>query len=448
MGFRSLSLTYSESNGTRLPGFMPSPGLLGQDWGLMAPGTGFILGSQEDIREKAAREGWITNNPLLNNALTKGTTQNINLRSQFEPLPNMRIEITGLRNHSRRSSEYFKADSLGRFDSFNPMSSGSFSISFLSASSLFEKSDKQFHSSETFETFKNYRYDVAMRLARENPYWDGNINNETGFPEGYGPTSQDVIIPAFIAAYGGINPARVNLSYFPTIPMPNWRLTYDGLSRVPFLEKHFQSITLGHSYRNTLNISNFQTDIRYREINGYQTALDMASGNFIPEFEIAQVSFAEQFRPLINIDMTWKNSLITRFEISKSRNIAMSFSNNQLTDTRSNELVIGGGYRFRNMAFNMIQPGGGRQRVESDLVVRLDISIRENQTVLRKLVENVDQISTGQEIISLNTSAEYQISPRVQFRFFFDRTVNNPFVSNQFRNTNTHGGFSFRVMLM
>ena len=448
MGFRNLSVTFTESNGTRLPGFLPTPTILGQDWDLMAPGTGFILGSQEDIRERAVREGWITDNPMLNTAYSRGHSQNINIRSQFEPLPNMRIEVTGLRNYSRSYTEYFKADSLGNFDSFSPMTSGSFSISFLSAATAFETADRRFHTSEIFETFKDYRYDIAMRLARGNPNWDGTISDTTGFPTGYGPTSQEVIIPAFLAAYGGRDPEKVSLSYFPRIPMPNWRMTYDGLSRIPFLQQHFQSITIGHSYRSTFSIGNFRSDIRYRERDGYQIARDMASGNYISEFEIAQVSIAEQFSPLINIDMTWRNSLITRFELRKTRNIAMSFANNQLTDTRSNEIVIGGGYRFQDLSFNMIQAGGGRQQVQSDLVLRLDVSIRENRTVLRKLVEDVDQISTGQEVISINTSAEYQISPRVQFRFFFDRIVTNPFVSNQFRNTNTHGGFSFRFMLM
>ncbi len=448
MGFRNLSLTYTESNGTRLPGFLPEPSLLGMNWDMMAPGAGFILGSQEDIRERAVREGWITNNPMLNTTYNRSHTQNINARSQFEPLPNMRIEVTALRNYARNHSEYFKADSLGRFASFSPMESGSFSVSYLSLGSMFEKSDKKFHTSETFDKFKDYRIQIAQRLANENPRWNGEVNDTTGFPSGYGPTSQDVLIPAFLAAYAGKKPGAFNMNPFPAIPLPNWRMTYDGLSRVPFFQKHFQSVTLGHSYRSTYTVGNFRSDLRYREIDGYQAARDMASGNYIAEYEIAQVSIAEQFSPLINIDMNWRNSLITRFEYRKTRNISLSFTNNQVTEMRTNEIIIGGGYRFKDLSFNMVQATGGRQRVQSDLVLRVDVSIRENRTVLRKIVEDVNQISTGQEVVSVNTSAEYQISPRVQFRFFFDRIVTNPFVSNQFRNTNTHGGFSFRFMLM
>jgi cell surface protein SprA len=230
--------------------------------------------------------------------------------------------------------------------------------------------------------------------------------------------------------------------------MPNWRMTYDGLSRIPALQKYFQSITIGHGYQSTFNIGSFQSDIRFKEIDGYQAAREVASGNFIPEHEIAQVSITEQFNPLINIDVTWQNSLLTRFEYRKSRNLALSFANNQLTDINSNEIIIGSGYRFQNLAFNLMQPGGSRQRVQSDLMLRMDITIRENRTVLRKLVEDTDQISTGQQSITMNFSAEYQISARMQVRLFFDRAVTNPYVSNQFPNTNTHGGFSLRFMLM
>ena len=452
MGFRNFTFNYTESNGIRLPGFEPSPSILGQDWGKMAPGTGFIFGSQQDIRQQAAEEGWITDDPRLNNAYITNHTQNISARSNFEPLPNLRIEFTAMRNYSRSYSEYFKFDTItNRFDSFSPMETGSFSISFLSIATVFESVDRRFYTSENFENFKDYRFDIAMRLAEENPNWSGAINDTTGFPSGYGPTSQSVMISSFMAAYAGWDPSSSTLNPFLNIPMPNWRLTYDGLSRIPALQRYFKSVTLGHGYRSTFNISNFQSDIRYRERDahpGFPSAISEATGNFIPEYEIAQVSINEQFNPLINIDVTWQNSLLTRFEYRRSRDIALSFANNQVTDVRSREFIIGTGYRFENLAFNMAQAGGGRQRIESDLVLRLDLSIRENRTVLRKLVEEEDLITAGQQTISINSSADYQVSPRVNFRFFFDRIISSPFVSNQFPSSNTHAGFSLRFMLM
>jgi cell surface protein SprA len=440
MGFRNLTLNYTEGNGMRLPGFNHSPDVFGVNLGHMSPGLGFVFGSQEDIREQAAREGWLTSNPMLNTAFTRNHTQNLQARSQFEPVPNMRIEFTAQRNFSRSFSEYYKFDTISNsFGRFSPMEMGSFSISFLSIRSSFEPFDKRFYTSENFQNFKDYRLDIATRLAQNNPAWNGLFDPETGFPMGYGPTSQEVMIASFMAAYAGWDPSGSTTNPFLKIPMPNWRMTYDGLTRIPSVRRHFQNVTIGHGYRSTFNIGSFRSNIGYGGIiEGNQ--------DFIPQYEIGQVSINEQFNPLINIDMTWQNSLLTRLEVRKSRDIALSFTNNQITDVNSTEYIIGSGYRFRDLAFNMTQ-AGRRQRIQSDLVLRLDLSFRQNRTVLRKLVEESDQISAGQQTVSINTSAEYQVSPAVNFRFFFDRVISNPFISNQFPNYNTHAGFSLRFML-
>jgi cell surface protein SprA len=459
MGVRNFSLNYTESNGTRLPGFQRTPQALGMDWdfdtpGYGAPGLGFVFGSQEDIRGEALRGNWITDNPRLNNAYVTNFTQNISARSQVEPLPNMRIEITALRNYARTYSEYFKADTLGRFDSFSPLTAGSFSISFLSIKTAFERTDSTYIS-QVYENFKKYRFEIAERLAFDNPNWSGQYDlpvgendtiPRTGFPVGYGPTSQDVMIGAFMAAYAGWDPSKSSTNPFMKIPMPNWRLTYDGLSRIKAFQRYIQTFTVAHGYRSTFTVGSYRSIQGYRERNGFPSAVDNAM-NFIPEYEIGQVSINEQFAPLLSFDITWVNSLMTRLEYRSSRNIGLSFANNQVTDVKSREIIVGTGYRFKDLAFNIAQ-GRNTQRVQSDLVIRLDISFRRNQTVLRKLIEGVDVISAGQGNMGFNFSADYQVSPRVNMRLFYDRNVTNPFVSNQFATSNTHAGFSFRFMLM
>jgi len=459
MGVRNFSLNITESNGIRLPGFQRSPELLGMDWDLTAPGygapgLGFILGSQEEIRDVAIRDQWITSNPRLNNALVKNHTQNISGRALIEPIPHMRIEISALRNYARSYSEFFKADSLGQFHSFSPLTTGSFSISFLSINSAFKPNDIR-RGSQAFENFKRYRFTIAERLAHENPNWSGIYDvplNEsdtiprTGFPVGYGPTAQNVLIPAFMAAYAGWDPSTSRTNPFLKIPLPNWSITYDGLSRITALQRYIQTFTLAHGYRSTFTIGSYRSIMDYREQNGFPSATDNAL-NFIPRYEIGQVLINEQFIPLIGMDITWVNGLMTRFEYRSSRNIGLSFANNQVTDVKTREIIIGSGYRFRNLALNIAQ-GGNTQRLQSDLVLRLDVSFRRNQTILRRIVEDVNVISAGQDNVSFNFSADYQVSRRVNLRFFYDRNVINPFLSNQFFTATSHGGFSFRFMLI
>jgi cell surface protein SprA len=228
--------------------------------------------------------------------------------------------------------------------------------------------------------------------------------------------------------------------------MPNWSLTYDGLSRIPALKKLFQNIIITHGYTSLFTVGNFASDPRFNLPEFMTGAERDLSNNFLSEYEIGTVSITEQFNPLINIDISWHNSLITRFEYRKSRNITLSLANNQLTDMNSNEMIVGTGYRIRDLSFS-VTSGGSRRRITSDLILRLDLSVRDNKTVLRKLVEEVDLVSSGQRIFTLQSSAEYQLSSTATFRFFFDRTINTPFISNQYKNVNTNAGISLRFML-
>ena len=71
------------------------------------------------------------------------------------------------------------------------------------------------------------------------------------------------------------------------------------------------------------------------------------SGNFFPKYDIQQISITEQLAPLIGIDMTWKNSLQTRFEIKRDRTLYLAYSNTQVTEVRGTEYTIGLGYKFK-----------------------------------------------------------------------------------------------------
>ena len=56
---------------------------------------------------------------------------------------------------------------------------------------------------------------------------------------------QDVLIPAFIAAYTSQSAEQVTLSAFPsTFPIPNWDVRYTGLSKINGLKDTFKSVTL------------------------------------------------------------------------------------------------------------------------------------------------------------------------------------------------------------
>jgi len=444
ISLKNASFNYTLGEGTTVPGFMPQPQYLGNNWKLDAPGAGFVFGMQpsgpEDFRE------WLSTDTVVNTAYMTKYSENLNVRATLEPVRDFRIELTANRTYTENHQEYYTARSDGEFISSAPQTSGNFSMSYLMWNTSFRKDNKD-NVSAVFELLKDYRRMVAFRLAEQNPNWDGTVTDSTGYPKGYGPTSQEVLIPAFLAAYRGSPPENVGLGTFPSIPLPNWRITYNGLSRIPFIKKYFKSINLAHAYRSTYNIGNFKTNLLYQETDGFPSKVNDIN-NYISEYDIAAVAITEQFSPLIDIDMTWNNSLLSKIEIKTSRNLSLSFTNNQLTEVTSNEFIVGLGYRFKDVQFTVRPVGGGkRTKLKSDLNVKLDFSLKNNKTVLRRIDEDVNQISSGQRVISVNTSAEYMINQRFNVRLFFDKVINNPFISSQFPNSTTNGGITLRFTL-
>ncbi|MCX6235502.1 MAG: cell surface protein SprA [Bacteroidetes bacterium] len=447
---KDITVTYSENNGMILPGFKPEPNFLGMRWNDMAPGWGFVFGLQNDIRNTAVKNGWLTTDTLLNNPYITRATKDLTYRANIEPFRDFRIEITGNWSKSLTHEEYFKAGPDGIFRPFSPVDRGTFTMSYWMWKSAFVN-DEVGNISPTFQKFLDNRKEIAFRLARDNPNWNGAVTDSTGFPVGYGPSSVQVLAPSFMAAFSNISTDKIFLSPFPNIPYPNWRLTYNGLNKVEFFKKLLKNINITHAYRSVYSISSFVSNLDYRENLQYPdnpSAFDK-SGNYIAQYRIDLISITEQFAPLINIDMTWYNSLLTRVEFNRSRNLSLSFVNNQLTEVSSNEFIIGVGYRFKDVQFNVTSIGGGgkKTRIKSDLNIKLDFSVKNNKTILRRIDEVYNLISSGQRVFSINASADYMINQKLNVRFFFDQTVNNPYTSNQFKNSTTRGGISLRFTL-
>lgn len=447
---KNVSASYTVSNGTVIPGFRGKPVVIGMDLDNNVPGWGFVFGSQKDIRHSLVNANMLTRDSMLNNPFQTKHNENMSARMSLEPAKSLKIELTATRNYSLNHVEYYRFNETDGFRSFSPQDNGSFSISIITWKTAFVKDSKDF-SNATFEQFKAIRPEVAQLVAEQSSNWDGTYFTDSisgkQYPTGYGPTSQSVLIPAFLATYTSKGAAKYAKNLFPTIPIPNWRLTYNGLTSLEFFKKLFNTLNLSHAYRSTYNVGGFTGNVLFNDPDqdGFTTVRD-AVNNYLPKYEIAQVSITEQFSPFIGIDMTWKNSLITKFEYKKSRNLSLSFANNQMTEVISNEITIGTGYRFKDVLF-IFKTGGGRKTLKSDLNLKADLSIRDNKTILRRIVESNDQISAGQRVVSINISADYQISQKFTVRAFFDKVINNPYMVSQFFNTNTNAGISLRFSL-
>jgi cell surface protein SprA len=465
MGVRSVSLTLTSSQGQFLPGYLPQTSYLGMsDFNnILAPGWPFILGnSDKNFFDRAVTNGWLTTDTLINTPALYNNRLDISARSQIEPFPGLRIDVNADRRFTEAVSSYYIADYNGNFpdSTRNRIMSGMFSISVISWGTAFEKISKDNdYVSPTFEAFKNNTVIISERRAAErqkaDPSYDPDTDPSTGLPiegpykSGYGNTSREVLIPAFIAAYTKSDARKVGLEPFPSAlrMMPNWRINFDGLSKFEFVQRAFRSVNLTHQYRSTYQIGSYTTNMSYEVDEGGINRIRDLQNNYIQQYEINVVTISEQFSPLINVDMNWINSLSTRFEWRKSRTVSLNLTSNQVADARINELIFGAGYRFDDVQI-ILKTGGGQRALKSDLNLKLDVSIKDNKTLARKLVENVNQPVVGQKEFTIGASADYVLSDRFNLQIFADHRMNNPFVANTFPTSNTNFGFSLKFTLV
>jgi cell surface protein SprA len=227
---KNVSGAYTRTQGTFLPGYLPSTTLLGQNLDANAPGWDFLFGSQADIRPRAIANGWITRDSLQNQLYINTDKKDMNFRAVVEPVQDLRIELTAVKSSNFNYSTNFKyLPSVNGFESLSPVTSGDYSISFLSLRTAFNKGNG---TSGLFRKFEDNRSVISQRLGAQNP---NSAGATAGFAEGYGKNSQDVVIHSFLSAYTGKDPGAIELNRFPTVPIPNWRITYNGPeSQLPF----------------------------------------------------------------------------------------------------------------------------------------------------------------------------------------------------------------------
>ena len=256
-----------------------------------------------------------------------------------------------------------------------------------------------------------------------------------------------MLIPALVAAYTGQDAEKVSLNLFPKIPLPNWQFTYDGLSRIAAFKNVLRQLSLRHGYRATYVVGSYVSNDLYSEGGDGFSYVRNLQNDFLPKYQLGNVTLAEQFSPLVGVDMAWVNSLTTKFEVRKNRSLSLSLANNQLVDMDSWEYVIGGGYRIENLPLLFKSQLGGQRVVKSDLRLQADFGIRKTSTILRRLAEGSNQPTAGQWSYTIKLSADYMITEQITVRAFFDRMVNKPLVSLSFPTANTSFGFSVRFTL-
>ena len=488
MMIRKLRVNYSENFATVVPGYVPQTEYLGLTDRFATPGWQFVSGLQPNIRQEDYYTEndwlynnwtWITPDLLLNQQVTQNYTQDVDARLSLEPIPDFKIEVEARRSYSEFHSEDFRRNDLigngvdrfqEEYEHLNVRDVGSYTITYFAMNTLFDDNIRAM-----FQQYESNRNIIADRLAIEEgiltPHSDSSQAAE-GFPLGYGRVQQSVLIPAFLSAYTGQDPnlIAVNKDYtqelFKILPRPNWRVTYNGLSKLKFLKDIFQSFNITHGYKSTLTVNTFQTELLFNSDD--PTRENPETGDFYSRFEIPDLVITEALSPLIGIDVKTQNGMSLRAEAKRSRNLQMSFVDNGLNETKTSEFVLGFGYRIKGFRLPFMKevpgdedkpltPGaggrGGRggglsaNRNNGDLDISFDFSLRDDVTWRHLLDNDVLEPTRGTRAITISPAAEYQLNKQLSLRFFFDYRRTIPKVSQSFPITNTQAGITVRFTL-
>jgi cell surface protein SprA len=462
---KRVGVQYTVDAGTLLPGYLDSSRNIGMNFRSSAPGWRYILGYQPDTADINAlgNRGLLTHDALFNELIQQRYSQKLNITAQLQPIRDLLIDVNWDKSFEKSYSELYKdttSNGSGPLQRYNQYAAGSFSISYISYQTLFTKFDPN-EVSSTFRKFEAYRQILSNRLGVTNPYADPTQTTSDGYVKGYGRYAQDVVIPAFLAAYTGKDPMQVALiknsnpslrsnPFNGLIPKPNWSITYNGLSRLKGLDKIFTNVTLRHGYQSTLSMNQFNTSLLFadRLRIGYPEFIDTTGGTsrFIPYFLVPNVTIDERFSPLIEVDMTFSNQLSTRVEFKKSRTLSLSLADYQLAENRSTEYTIGVNWRKRGVPFLRNLKIGGK-KLDNDLTFRFDFSLRDDATANSKLDQNTAYPAAGQKVIRFSPTIDYVLNNRINVKLYFENNKVIPKLATTAPMSTTRGGIQIRISL-
>jgi cell surface protein SprA len=462
------SVNYGEVYNSRIPGYLDSTKILGNNFKSNAPGIGYIFGQQPDTTflNKFAQRGLLTKDPRFNLLYGQGFDQKLNVQAQLEPFKEFTIDLNLDKSFSKNYTELFK-DTTGSSGHahLTPYVTGGFSVTYIAFQTLFTKFDPN-RTSTMFQNFEAYRQQLSLRVANQNQYWKnaGSPIESDGYARGYNRYAQEVLVPAFLAAYTNQTPDEVPLikqnnekittNPFRGIkPRPNWRLNFTGLSRIPALQNTFSSITLTHAYQGRLSMNSFTSALLFQDpfAIGQPSFIDTVSGNYIPFFLVPNITISEAFEPVFGLDFTTTGQWNARFEYRRSRQLSLSLLDYQLSEVNSTEVVFGTSWRKRGLLLpfklpKFLNKAGGKE-LENDITLRFDFSIRDDATSNSRLDQGSSFSTAGQKVIRINPSIDYILSNRVNIKLFFDQTRSIPYISTAAPTTNTRAGVQLRISL-
>ena len=475
MMVRSVSFSYRNQRSMSLPGFIPNIGdAFGQRTGsVLSPGLDFAFGLTGDgYIDKAKENGWLLMADSIATPSNISTSEDFQLKATLEPIRDLKIDLNASRTDNRARSVQFMYEG-------NPTThSGTFNMTTLSLSSAFESTgdaNNGYHSSAfdrfreaipEFQQLVQARYDALASASTPSGVTQRALPQVNQY-------SADVLVPAFLSTY--TMGAGKSLDLFPALSriLPNWSIRYSGLSKIPWLADRFKSVNINHSYKSVFSVGSYASYASWQQLEGNLGYVSSAGGDLTPSsmFNISTVSINESFAPLLGLDVTLHNNMTFKLERRTSRVLNLSMTSVQLNESRSNDWVIGAGYKISD--FRLFGAGGsrkikkaqkgknananqnvgantnkGKSGVNHDLNMRMDLSLRSQAAITRDIASGVSSASSGNSALKFSFQADYTLSKLLTVTFYYDRQTNTPLLSSSSYPTTTRDfGLSVKFSL-
>ena len=166
--------------------------------------------------------------------------------------------------------------------------------------------------------------------------------------------------------------------------------------------------------------------------------------NFVPYYNINAITITEAFSPLIKFDFQFvKQGWSAIVETKRDKSTTLNITGPQIIETKGQEYIVGLGYMYPKLKIKGVQIQG--KVLESNLMVKLDVSYRRNLSVIRRVSDGISVPTGGTDILTLRSSADYQLTPNINLRLFYDWIRTKPQTSASFPTANATGGFSLRI---
>ena len=418
MMVRSIGINYRNQYAMSVPGFLPEIGdAFGQrTGGVMAPGLAFAFGMTGDsFIDKAIDNKWLLMADDIATPATTNKTVDLQLRATLEPIRDLKIDLNASRTETKsRSIQYMYANQP-------TTQSGTFNMTTISISSSLEKMG---------DANNGYPSAVFERFCESLPRFQEKASAH------YGTTvdkySAAVMIPAFLDSYTGSGGGSLDIIPALTRLLPNWTIRYSGLSKC-----------------------------------SSETASLLG-------WNVPTVSINESFSPLIGADVTFLNNLTMKAEYRRTRVLNLSMTSVQINESRSNDIVIGLGYKISD--FRLFGAGtsrkikkaqGGSKKkaddqnasssssagkksggVNHDLNMRFDITWRDQAAITRDIATCTSSASSGNAALKMSFMADYTLSRLLTLSAYYERQTNKPLLSSSSYPTTTHDfGLSMKFSL-